>query len=68
MIYPFIPETTSLFKRYNLKQSYGDMKELLLGNAQRAIGKELIIRAFDDADFASDRLICRSRSVFYCVL
>ena len=51
-------------KKHNWKQFYGDVKELTPSNAPRAIGKEFIIRAFVDADFAGDSLIRRSRTGF----
>ena len=60
--YPDIDMTA--FQRYNWKQFYGDVKELLPSNAPRAIGKEFIIRAFVDADFAGDSLTRRSRTGF----
>ena len=50
------------FERKNWKQFYGDLKELLPSNAPRGIGKEFIIRAYVDADFAGDNLIRRSRT------
>ena len=40
------------------------MKELTLNNAPRAIGKEFIIRAYVDADFAGDILTRMSRTGF----
>ena len=56
------------FKKYNWKQFYGNVKELIPGNVKRAIGKEFIIRAFVDADFAGDSLTRRSRTGFVVYL
>ena len=47
------------FERRNRKQFYGDLKELIPSNVPNSIGKEFIIRAFVDADFAGDNLIRR---------
>ena len=52
------------FKKHNLKQFYGNVKELIPSNAPRAIGKEFIIRAYVDANFAGDSLTRRSRTGF----
>ena len=43
-------------------------KELLPPNAPKHIGKELLIRAFVDADFAGDNLTRRSRTGFLIML
>ena len=64
--YPEIDMTA--FKRQNWKQFYGDVMELMPKNAPRAIGKEFIIRAFVDADFAGDSLTRRSRTGFVVYL
>ena len=56
------------FKRYNWKQFYGDIKEILPKNAPRSPGKEFIIRSYVDADFAGDSLTRRSRSGFIVML
>ena len=44
------------FPWYNWKQFYDDIEELLPKNAPKPIGKEFIIRAFVDVDFAGDSL------------
>ena len=56
------------FKRYNWKQFYGDVRELMPPNAPRALGMEFIIRAFVDAYFAGDSLTRRSRSGFIVMI
>ena len=56
------------FPKYNWKQFYGDIKELIPNNVPRAIGLEFIIRAFVDADFAGDSLTRRSRTGFVVFL
>ena len=43
-------------------------KELLPPNAPKPVGKELLIRAFVDADFAGDNLTRRSRTGFFIML
>ena len=40
------------FPRYNWKQFYGNVEEVLPKNVPKPIGKKFIIRAFVDADFA----------------
>ena len=66
---PTYPEVDmTAFKKYNWKQFYGNVKELIPGNVKRAIGKEFIIRAFVDADFAGDSLTRRSRTGFVVYL
>ena len=56
------------FPRYNWKQFYGDAKEVIPKNAPKPVGKEFIIRAFVDADFAGDNLTRRSRTGFLVML
>ena len=50
------------FPWYNWKQFYGDVEKVLPKNAPKPVGKEFIIRAFVDADFAGDSLTRRSRT------
>ena len=56
------------FKRHNWKKFYGDVRESIPTNTPRLIGKEFIIHAFVDADFAGDSLTRRSRSGFLVML
>ena len=50
------------FPQYYWKQFHGDVEEVLPKNAPKPMGKEFIIRAFVDADFAGDSLTRRSRT------
>ena len=56
------------FEHCNWKQFYGDVKELIPNDVPRSIGKEFIMQAFVDADFAGDNLIRRSRAGFLIML
>ena len=56
------------FPQRNWKQFYGDAEEILPKNAPKLVGKEFIIRAFVDADFAGDNLTRRSQSGFLVML
>ena len=56
------------FPRYNWKQFYGDVEEVLPNNAPKSVGQEFIIRTFVDVDFAGDGLIRRSRTGFLVML
>ncbi len=56
------------FERKNWKQFYGDIKEWIPSYVPRGIGKEFIIRAYVDADFAGDNIIRRSRAGFIIML
>ena len=50
--YPEIDE--SQFEKRDWKEFYGKMKETMPPNMPRALGLELLIRAFVDADYAGD--------------
>ena len=50
------------------KQFYGDFEEELPPGRPRSLGKEMLIRAFVDADFAGDKLTRRSRTGFIVML
>ena len=52
--YPIIDET--VFPKKNWKQFNGDTREIIPPNAPAPLGKEFIIRAYVDADFAGDKL------------
>jgi hypothetical protein len=57
--YPSIDE--SRFVRNNWSSSvYGDIKEAIPPNAPEALGKEVVLRCFVDAEHAGDRLTRRS--------
>ena len=56
------------FPKKNWKQFYGSTKEPLPRNAPPPLGKELLIRAFVDADFAGDNLTRRSRTALVILL
>ena len=50
------------FERRDWKGFYGDLSEPMPPNAPRPLGKELLIRTFVDAYFASDTVTRRSRT------
>ena len=52
------------FPKKEWKHHYGSMKEEVTDDCPRPLGKELIIRAYVDADFAGDQLTRRSRTGF----
>ena len=56
------------FKCQNWKQFYGDVKEILPYNTTKFLGKEFIIKAYVDADFAGDNLTRISQSGFIVML
>ena len=56
------------FPQYNWKRLYGNVKEIIPENAPKPIGKEFIIRAFVDTDFAGDSLTWRSSTGFLVML
>ena len=64
--YPEIDEEE--FVKRDWKQFYGDISEELPPGRPRPLGKEFIIRAFVDADFAGDKLTRRSRTGFIVML
>lgn len=64
--YPDIDEND--FVKRNWKQFYGDESEELPPGRPRPLGKEMIIRAFVDADFAGKKLTRRSRTGFIVML
>ena len=59
---------TSKFIKRDWEQFYGKMEEIRPENAPKALSKELIIWAFDNADFAGDSLSRRSRTGFIVML
>ena len=67
LTYPDIDEH-EIFKKRNWNQFYGRTKEDVPGSIPRPLGKELIIRAFVDADFSGEKLTRRSRTGFIIVL
>ena len=50
------------FEKRNLKQFYGNLMEFKPPNAPKSIGKDFMIRAFVDADYAGDSLIRKTRT------
>ena len=60
--YPMIDEEA--FIRRDWKEFYGEGKEAKPPGMPRPLGRELLIRAFVDADFAGDQLLRRSRTGF----
>ena len=64
--YPVIDE--SQFVRRDWSDFYGNVKEEIPENVPKPHGKEMLIRAYVDADFAGDRLSRRSRSGFIVML
>ena len=58
--YPDIDATA--FEKRNWKEFYGETREKLPPDAPTPLGKELLIRAFVDADHAGDKITRRSRS------
>ena len=52
--YPVIDEDK--FERRDWSDFYGDIKEEIPDNVPKQLGKELIIRAYVDADCAGDQL------------
>ena len=64
--YPHIDEKA--FERRNWKDFHGDVKEVLPDHFPRPFEKELLIRAFVDADFAGESLTRRSRTGFLIML
>ena len=64
--YPNIDE--KMFERRNWSSFYGDTQELKPEGMPKPLGHEMIIRAFVDADFASDQVSRRSRTGFIVML
>ena len=60
--YPDIDK--SQFEKRDWKECYGEMKEAIPPNMPRALGLEILIRAFVDADYAGDPVSRRSRTGF----
>ena len=56
------------FVKYNWREYYGNETEEVPSNCPRAVGKEFIITAYVDVDFAGDKLTRRSRSGFLVLL
>ena len=66
---PTYPEINiEQFKRHNRKKFYGDVKEIILLNAPKFLGKKFLIRSYVDADFAGDNLTRQPRSRFIVML
>ena len=57
-----------LFPKMEWKQHYGDAAELIPPDCPKPLGKELLIRAFVDANFAGDMTTRRSRTGFIVML
>lgn len=64
--YPQIDETK--FIKRDWSDFYGDVREDIPAEVPVPLGKEMIIRAFVDADFAGDQLSRRSRTGFLVML
>jgi hypothetical protein len=58
----------SEFPKKDWTDFYGDVKETLPGNAPKPLGKEFLLRAYVDADFAGDKVSRRSRTGFLIML
>ena len=65
--YPDINDV-DMFKRRDWKQFYGDIREEMPDSIPGPLGKELIIQALVDANFAGERMTRRSRTGFIIVL
>ena len=64
--YPIID--TEKFPKRDWNQYYGERVEEFPSDCPRPLGKELVVRAFVDADFAGDRVTRRSRTGFIVLL
>ena len=56
------------FKHHNWKQLYGGVKEIISLNAPNFLGKEFLIRAYVETDFAGDNLTRRSQYGFIIIV
>ena len=56
------------FPKRNWSQYYGEGNEQIPDGCPRPLGKEMLIRAFVDADFAGDTLTRRSRTGYIVML
>jgi len=61
--YPEIDQ--SLFKTYDWKRFYGDIKEAIPTDAPAPLGRVVDVRMMVDADFAGDKVRRRSRTGFF---
>jgi hypothetical protein len=69
MLDPIYPDiNVDDFTKSDCKQFYGEISEELPPGRSRPLGKEFIIRAFVDADFAGEKLTRRSRTGFIIML
>ena len=64
--YPEIDEDD--FKKMDWSSFYGETKEIKPPNMPDPLGKEFIIRAYVDADFAGDKVTRRSRTGFVVMI
>jgi hypothetical protein len=58
----------SAFKQCDWRDFYGDVSEVVPGDAPEALGKDVDLRMFVDSDHAGDKLARRSRTGFFIFL
>ena len=56
------------FQRKDWKIFYREMKDALIPDVPKSLGKEIFIRAFVDADFAGNKISRRSRTSFLVMM